>query len=103
VARAVAVDAYGAGPEGKRLAALAGAAGQTPRAGREAAENEFLAGLARRGPISLRVALVAEQADAEARVMLARRFHNDAVRDTLALRERAAVLVAPLCRNRGAP
>ena len=29
VARAVAVDAYGAGPEGKRLAALAGAAEQT--------------------------------------------------------------------------
>ncbi|HWS91535.1 MAG TPA: NUDIX domain-containing protein, partial [Mycobacterium sp.] len=30
---------------------------------------------------------VAELADAEARVVLARRFHNDAVRDTLALRE----------------
>jgi 8-oxo-dGTP pyrophosphatase MutT (NUDIX family) len=30
-------------------------------------------------------------ADAEARVLLARRFHNDAVRDTLALRERPAV------------
>ncbi|HJT92510.1 MAG TPA: NUDIX domain-containing protein, partial [Mycobacterium sp.] len=37
------------------------------------------------------VALVAELADAEARVLLARRFHNDAVRDTLALRERPAV------------
>ena len=81
VARAVAVDAYGAGPEGRRLAALAGAAEQTPRAGREAAENELSAALA----------LVAEQADAEARVTLARRFHNDAVRDTLALRERPAV------------
>ncbi|MGH3678016.1 MAG: NUDIX hydrolase, partial [Mycobacterium sp.] len=34
---------------------------------------------------------VAELADAEARVLIARRFHNDAVRDTLALRERPAV------------
>ena len=42
-------------------------------------------------PASLPVALVAELADAEARVLLARRFHNDAVRDTLALRERPAV------------
>ena len=91
VARAVAVDAYGAGPEGRRLAALAGAAEQTPRAGREAAENELSAALALVDPVSLPVALVAEQADAEARVTLARRFHNDAVRDTLALRERPAV------------
>ncbi len=68
VARAVAVDAYGAGPEGRRLAALAGAAEQTPRAGREAAENELSAALALVDPVSLPVALVAEQADAEARV-----------------------------------
>ena len=39
-------------------------------------------------PGSIPAALVAELADAEARVLLARRFHNDAVRDTLALRER---------------
>ena len=52
VARAVAIDAYGGGAEGRRLAALA---------------------------------------DAEARVLLARRFHNDAVRDTLALAERRLV------------
>jgi 8-oxo-dGTP pyrophosphatase MutT (NUDIX family) len=91
VARAVAVDSYGAGPEGKRLAALAGTAERAPRAGREAAENELSAALALVDPVSLPVALVAELADAEARVMLARRFHNDAVRDTLALRERPAV------------
>jgi 8-oxo-dGTP pyrophosphatase MutT (NUDIX family) len=77
VARAVAVDAYGAGPEGRRLKALA--------------ENELSAALALVDPASLPVALVAELADAEARVTLARRFHNDAVRDTLALRERLAV------------
>jgi 8-oxo-dGTP pyrophosphatase MutT (NUDIX family) len=93
VARAVAVDAYGAGPDGKRLAALADAAERAPRPAREAAENELSAALALVDPASLPVALVAELADAEARVLLARRFHNDAVRDTLALRERPAVRI----------
>jgi 8-oxo-dGTP pyrophosphatase MutT (NUDIX family) len=91
VARAVAVDAYGGGPEGRQLAALADAAERASRSGREAAENELSAALALVDPASLPVALVAELADAEARVLLARRFHNDAVRDTLALRERPAV------------
>jgi 8-oxo-dGTP pyrophosphatase MutT (NUDIX family) len=91
VARAVAVDAYGAGPEGRRLKALADAAERAPRAARESTENELSAALALVDPASLPVALVAELADAEARVTLARRFHNDAVRDTLALRERPAV------------
>ena len=91
VARAVAVDAYAGGPDGKRLAALADAAERAPRAAREAAENELSAALAVVDPASLPAALVAELADAEARVLLARRFHNDAVRDTLALRERPAV------------
>jgi len=91
VARAVAVDAYGGGPQGKRLAALADAAERAPKTAREAAENELSAALALVDPGSLPAALVAELADAEARVLLARRFHNDAVRDTLALRERPAV------------
>ena len=91
VARAVAVDAYAGGPEGKRLAALADAAERARRAAREAAENELSAALTVVDPASLPAALVAELADAEARVLLARRFHNDAVRDTLALRERPAV------------
>ncbi|MBE1546422.1 8-oxo-dGTP pyrophosphatase MutT (NUDIX family) [Mycobacterium sp. OAS707] len=91
VARAVAVEAYGAGPDGKRLAAWADAAERAPRAAREAAENDLSAALALVDPAALPVALVAELADAEARVLLARRFHNDAVRDTLALRERPAV------------
>jgi 8-oxo-dGTP pyrophosphatase MutT (NUDIX family) len=91
VARAVAVDSYGGGPAGKRLAALADAAERAPRAKREAAENDLSAALALVDPSSLPLALVAELADAEARVLLARRFHNDAVRDTLALRERPAV------------
>lgn len=91
VARAVAVDSYGGAPAGKRLAALADAAERAPRRRREAAENELSAALAMVEPSSLPHALVAELADAEARVLLARRFHNDAVRDTLALRERPAV------------
>jgi 8-oxo-dGTP pyrophosphatase MutT (NUDIX family) len=91
VTRAVAVDAYGSAAEGKRLAALADAAERAPRHAREACENELSAALAMVDPATLPSALVAELADAEARVLLARRFHNDAVRDTLALRERPMV------------
>jgi 8-oxo-dGTP pyrophosphatase MutT (NUDIX family) len=91
VARAVATDAYGNGAAGRQLAALADAAERAPRAAREAAENELSSALAAVDPASLPVALVAEMADAEARVLLGRRFHNDAVRDTLALRERPLV------------
>src|SRR5436189_5089849 len=43
VARAVAVDAYGGGPDGKRLAALADAAQRAPRTARDAAEKELSA------------------------------------------------------------
>jgi 8-oxo-dGTP pyrophosphatase MutT (NUDIX family) len=91
VARAVAIDAYGGAPEGRRLAALADAAECAARHARENAENELSAALAMVDPASLPAGLVAELADAEARVLLARRFHNDAVRDTLALRERFLV------------
>jgi 8-oxo-dGTP pyrophosphatase MutT (NUDIX family) len=91
VARAIAVDAFGGAAEGKRLAALADAAERAPRHAREAYENELSAALAMVDPAALPSALVAELADAEARVLLARRFHNDAVRDTLALRERPMV------------
>ncbi|QNI06576.1 NUDIX domain-containing protein [Mycobacterium kubicae] len=91
VARAVATDAYGGAPEGRRLAALAAAAERAPRQLRENAENELSAALAMVDPASLPAALIAELADAEARVLLARRFHNDAVRDTLALGGRPLV------------
>jgi 8-oxo-dGTP pyrophosphatase MutT (NUDIX family) len=91
VARAVAIDAYGGSAEGKRLAALADAAERAPRQARENAENELSAALAMVDPASLPAGLIAELADAEARLMLARRFHNDAVRDTLALAERRPV------------
>jgi 8-oxo-dGTP pyrophosphatase MutT (NUDIX family) len=73
------------------LVALADAAERAPRHAREACENELSAALATVDPASLPAALIAELADAEARVLLARRFHNDAVRDTLALAERRLV------------
>jgi 8-oxo-dGTP pyrophosphatase MutT (NUDIX family) len=93
VARAVAIDAYSDSPEGRRLTALADAAERAPRQQREACENELSAALAMVDPASLPTGLVAELADAEARVLLGRRFHNDAVRDTLALAERRMVRV----------
>jgi 8-oxo-dGTP pyrophosphatase MutT (NUDIX family) len=95
VARAVAANVSGSGPEAesaaKELAALADAAESALRQAREAGENKLSAALAMVDPASVPAGLIAELADAEARVLLARRFHNDAVRDTLALRERRMV------------
>jgi 8-oxo-dGTP pyrophosphatase MutT (NUDIX family) len=91
VARAVAIDAYGDYVEGRRLAALADAAERSPRHLRENAENALSAALATVDPAALPAGLIGELADTEARLLLARRFHNDAVRDTLALAERRPV------------
>lgn len=79
------------GGASKRLTALADQAERAPRHEREMCENELSAALALVDPNVLPSALVAELADAEVRVLLARRFHNDAVRDTLALGERPTV------------
>ncbi|WP_277371540.1 NUDIX hydrolase [Rhodococcus rhodochrous] len=78
-------------PEGRALALLADTAERADRERREEAENALSAALARLETGRLRPQLVAELADAEARVLIARRFHNDAVRDTLALRTRRPV------------
>lgn len=86
VARAIAADVGGA-----RLAGLADAAERAPRSAREGCENELSTELSHLDEQTLRPVLVAELAEAESRVLLARRFHNDAVRDTLALRERRPV------------
>jgi 8-oxo-dGTP pyrophosphatase MutT (NUDIX family) len=91
VARAAAIDAYGGSSQGRRLAELAAAAERAPRQSRENAENALSGALALVDPASLPAGLIAELADAEARLLLARRFHNDAVRDTLALAERRPV------------
>ena len=93
VARAVAANAFGgpADAEARQLVARTDAAEAAPRRAREACENELSAALALVDPAAGPAGLIAELADAEARVVLARRFHNDAVRDTLALRERRLV------------
>lgn len=89
VVRAAAVDMNT--DDARRFAALADAAERADRQDRELAENRLSNALAAYGTTSLRPQLVAELADAEARVLIARRFHNDAVRDTLALRTRRLV------------
>ena len=93
VARAVAADAFGgaANAEANQLVELADAAERAPRQTREACENRLSAALATVDPAAVPTGLIAELADAETRVLLARRFHNDAVRDTLTLRDRRMV------------
>lgn len=97
VARAVALAIAGpvsdaaATDQARRLSALADRAERAGRAERETVENQLGTALAAVDIEGLRPQLVAELADAEARVLIARRFHNDAVRDTLALRTRRPV------------
>ena len=96
LAQAAALDMLdGAGAVGRaaRLRAAVEAARATGGIGadREVAENALgreLAGAPRTG---LPAAVVAELVDAEQLVMLARRVHNDAVRDTRELRSRRLV------------
>ncbi|MFC0107257.1 NUDIX hydrolase [Kibdelosporangium aridum] len=87
VARAVA--ATGAAPGALRE--IADHAENAARYDREAAENELSRELAAVDRSQLPLALVAELVDAEQRVVIARRVHNDAVRDTLAQRRRRTV------------
>ncbi|AFU03734.1 putative hydrolase, nudix family protein [Nocardia brasiliensis ATCC 700358] len=80
----------------KLLAMLADRAERAGRLDREAVENQLSAALSAVDSAALRPQMVAELADAEARVLIARRFHNDAVRDTLALRTRRPVRILHL-------
>ncbi len=102
VARAVAMAIAGpvsdpaAAEHARRLAALADRAERADRAHRETVENQLSVALSAVDIAALRPQLVAELADAEARVLIARRFHNDAVRDTLALRTQRPVRVLHL-------
>ncbi|GLY50927.1 NUDIX domain-containing protein [Lentzea sp. NBRC 102530] len=73
------------------LSAAASKAEAASRADREEAENELSALLGALDRSSLAPALAFELADAEERVVLARRVHNDAVRDTLLQRRRRIV------------
>ncbi|PRY40298.1 NUDIX hydrolase [Umezawaea tangerina] len=70
---------------------VADRAERAARAEREAAENELSGLLADLDRSALPPVLAAELADAEQRVVLSRRVHNDAVRDTLSLRRRRLI------------
>lgn len=75
----------------RRLTVLADRAERANREERETVENQLATALSAVDIARLPPQQVAELADAEARVLIARRFHNDAVRDTLALRTRRPV------------
>ncbi len=75
----------------RQLATLAAAAERTSKPRRETAENALSAKLENVAVERLSPQLAGELADAQTRVLLARRFHNDAVRDTVALRSRRLV------------
>jgi 8-oxo-dGTP pyrophosphatase MutT (NUDIX family) len=81
----------------------AAAAEAAPMPGRETAENQLgrLIAALDREPLPARLA--DELAEAEHRVMLARRVHNDAVRDTLRLRSRRLVRWFRLAGNTPLP
>ncbi|MFD7655539.1 NUDIX hydrolase [Actinosynnema sp. NPDC059797] len=89
--RAVVTRAVAAVCGRPELGAAADEAEGARRPDREAAENRLSALLEGLDRSVLAPALAAELADAEQRVVLARRVHNDAVRDTLALRRRRSV------------
>jgi 8-oxo-dGTP pyrophosphatase MutT (NUDIX family) len=76
---------------GPKLQGATEAAEKTPRADREAAENEVSRLLGELDRTTLPAEIATELADAEHRLVLARRVHNDAVRDTLALRRKRSV------------
>jgi 8-oxo-dGTP pyrophosphatase MutT (NUDIX family) len=94
----------------RALRTAARAVGATRSAGdgvldaeREAAENDLTRVLARLDTAALPADLAAELADAHARVSVARRVHNDAVRDTRALRGRRMVRLLHLAGSAPMP
>jgi 8-oxo-dGTP pyrophosphatase MutT (NUDIX family) len=91
VARAVAVAGSVPPAVAEALRAAADRAELADRHDREAAENELSRLLGDLDRKEIPIGLAEELADAEQRVVLARRVHNDAVRDTLSLRRRRLV------------
>ncbi|SDP20955.1 8-oxo-dGTP pyrophosphatase MutT, NUDIX family [Nakamurella panacisegetis] len=83
--RAAAAAGAFAEPDADRLRHLTSLADHAPRAGRADAENDLSRALAAQPPV-VEPELAAELNDAGERVVLARSFYNDAVRDTRALR-----------------
>lgn len=86
-----------------RLRALAARAERADRDQREDAENALSGALAQVRPEWLTPQLAAELADAEARVLIARRFHNDAVGDIVVLRGRRPVRLLRLAGTAPSP
>lgn len=84
-------DDPAAAARARDLVTVADHADQAPPERREEAENEVSAALARIDDPDRPQALVIELADAETRVMMARRFYNDAIRDTRSLADRRLV------------
>lgn len=99
VARAVSTQL----PAGERLRAAADTAESAPRGERELAENELTRLLAAVDRSAMSDALERELHDAEHRLVIARRMHNDAVRDTRALRGRRKVRYFRLAGSAPAP
>ncbi len=95
VAAAMRLDVTGDGEHtgvaADKLRAVAERSERTGRSEREEAENALSLQLAGVDRGKLPLALTAELLDAEQRVVIARRVHNDAVRDTLGQRRRRAV------------
>lgn len=91
VARAIAAAGCLNQAEADTLRRFADRAERLPRGDREAGENELTAVLRAVDRERLPPRLADELVDAEQRVVIARRVHNDAVRDTLALRRRWVV------------
>lgn len=102
VARAVAASGA-AGALADAVHAAADRAESAPRGDREAAENALTRLLSQVDRSALPPALARELADAEQRTMIARRVHNDAVRDTLSLRRRRKVRYFRLAGSAAAP
>jgi 8-oxo-dGTP pyrophosphatase MutT (NUDIX family) len=87
----------------ERLRATATRSERVPEGEREAAENDLSRLLADLDRAALPEELRGELVEAEQRVMLARRVHNDAVRDTLALHSRRLVRWLRLAGRAPAP
>jgi hypothetical protein len=91
VARAVVAAGAVSGEQAELLRSVAERAEAARRSEREAEENELTLLLAGVDRISLPKPLADELTDAENRLVIARRVHNDAIRDALALRRRRKV------------
>ena len=91
VAAALAVAEVLGGEPRLRAAAVAARAAGATDSDREGAENVLGRALGAVDRAALPGAVLEELVDAEQLVILARRVHNDAVRDTLALRSRRLV------------